>query len=273
MFNNFLRRLYPLQSIKLLIKTLRAPVRVASRPSGNESKIGASISKNTLDDVTQILKLLNSIHKTALQSSVSSTRAPSKNNHALQQELKKAVGFSVHKRPSTIPDAGYGVFLEGHCSPGQVVCFYPGSIYLPSEPLFFVSIANSYILKCFDGIFVDGKSRGLSGYVFRSLFKRENWPGAIQTSDVTWMADTAQRNPFAIGQIVNNGSHRHPPNVQYQEVDLPPSFPMELRQYIPNIYWSEHDPSTENTRVVVLVATREIADNSELFSTYMDSTM
>lgn len=33
-------------------------------------------------------------------------------------------------------------------------------MYLPFEPLLFVSIANSYILKCLDGIFVDGKNTG-----------------------------------------------------------------------------------------------------------------
>lgn len=59
--------------------------------------------------------------------------------------------------------------------------------------------------------------------------------------------------------------------VQYHEVDLPPSFPMELRQYIPNIYYSGHDPTTQNTRVVALISTREIKDNEELFSTYMES--
>lgn len=59
--------------------------------------------------------------------------------------------------------------------------------------------------------------------------------------------------------------------VQYHEVDLPPSFPMELRQYIPNIYYSGHDPMTQNTRVVALISTREIKDNEELFSTYMES--
>lgn len=142
---------------------------------------------------------------------------------------------------------------------------------MPFEPLLFVSIANSYILKCLDGIFVDGKNTGLSGSVYKSLYNKENWPGAIQTSDATWMKDNDHNNPLAIGQIVNNGSKHHLPNVQYHEVDLPPSFPMELRQYIPNIYYSGHDPMTQNTRVVALISTREIKDNEELFSTYMES--
>lgn len=60
---------------------------------------------------------------------------------------------------------------------------------MPSEPILFVSIANQYILKCVDGIYVDGKSKGLSKRVYKSIYKRENWPGAIQISDWTWMND------------------------------------------------------------------------------------
>jgi hypothetical protein len=58
---------------------------------------------------------------------------------------------------------------------------------MPAEPIFFASIANQYILKCVDGIYVDGKPTGLSGQVYNSLYKRENWPGAIQISDWTWL--------------------------------------------------------------------------------------
>lgn len=58
---------------------------------------------------------------------------------------------------------------------------------MPAEPILFVSLGNQYILKCVDGMYVDGKPSGLSGKVYKSLYKRENWPGAIQISDWTWM--------------------------------------------------------------------------------------
>ncbi|KAJ8664162.1 hypothetical protein O0I10_000441 [Lichtheimia ornata] len=243
---NFLYRLYPLQSFKLLAKTIRSPPKTTPPVP----------LPNPVDSVNQITRLLTTIHS-----------SPCHPNETLEKKL----GFSVHTRASTIAGAGQGVFLRGQCDAGQVVCLYPGTVYQPFEPLLFVSIANSYILKCFDGIFVDGKKTGLSGSVYRSLYHKENWPGAIQTSDATWMEDNELNNPLAIGQIVNNGSKHHLPNVQYHEVDLPPSFPIELRQYIPNIYWSGHDPLTQNTRVVALVSTRKIKDNDELFSTYMES--
>lgn len=114
--------------------------------------------------------------------------------------------FSVHTKKSSIPGAGkpfflkrlfnlplyirigLGVYLSGQRQTrGQIVCFYPGTIYLPSDPILFVSIANEYILKCVDGLYVDGKSTGLSGRIYRSVYKRENWPGAIEISDCSWM--------------------------------------------------------------------------------------
>lgn len=56
--------------------------------------------------------------------------------------------------------------------------------------------------------------------------------------------------------------------VGYQELDLPATFPLHLQRYLPNIYnvdRHEGDP----IRAVVLVATREVADE-ELFSTYFE---
>jgi hypothetical protein len=82
---------------------------------------------------------------------------------------------------------------------------------MPSEPLLFASLRNRYILKCVDGVYVDGKNTGkylflaclrnvsvhwvsnlvlylgLSARIHRSLHKRDNWPGAVVTSDDTWL--------------------------------------------------------------------------------------
>ncbi|KAG2225756.1 hypothetical protein INT45_011424 [Circinella minor] len=208
----------------------------------------------TIDGPAQLEKLFGIIHE---------SKDPATN-------LMHQAGFSVQKCVSSIQGAGTGVFLSGQCQAGQIVCLYPGTVYLPFEPLFFASIANSYVLKCYDGLFVDGKSTGLSARMYRSIYHRENWPGAIQTSDVTWLTENP-RNPLAIGQFVNNGTRTHyRSNVRYHEIDLPTSFPTELRQYIPNIYWSGLDTLTHYTRVVALVATKDIND-TEIFSTYMDA--
>ncbi|KAI9266507.1 hypothetical protein BDA99DRAFT_505884 [Phascolomyces articulosus] len=208
----------------------------------------------TKDGSAQLEKLLGIVHE---------SKDPATN-------LMNQAGFSVQKCVSSIQGAGNGVFLSGKCQTGQIVCLYPGTVYLPFEPLFFPSIANSYILKCFDGLFIDGKNTGLSARIYRSIYLRENWPGAIQTSDVTWLTENP-RNPLTIGQFVNNGTRTlHHSNVRYHEIDLPTTFPIELRQYLPNIYWNGLDTLTHYTRVVALVATKDIKD-TELFSTYMDA--
>ncbi|CAO3658635.1 unnamed protein product [Rhizopus microsporus] len=180
--------------------------------------------------------------------------------------------FSVHTKKSSIPGAGLGVYLSGQRQTrGQIVCFYPGTIYLPSDPILFVSIANEYILKCVDGLYVDGKSTGLSGRIYRSVYKRENWPGAIEISDCSWMNQSRRSNPLAIGQMVNNCTGTHKANVCYQEIDLPIQFPSELRKYIPNMYWNTIiDPMSYPMRVVALVTLRDVEPGEELFSTYMD---
>jgi hypothetical protein len=101
----------------------------------------------------------------------------------------KKLPFTLYKKSSSIANAGLGVYLRGVTQPkGSIVSFYPGTIYMPSEPVLFVSLANQYILKCVDGLYVDGKCTGLSASVYRSLYRRENWPGAVQISDMSWLS-------------------------------------------------------------------------------------
>lgn len=115
-----------------------------------------------------------------------------KSVQAIQTILQKidsaTLDFSLNRKISSIPHAGLGVFLNGSRQKrGSILCFYPGTLYLPSDPILLVSLSNQYILKCFDGIYVDGKSTGLSRRIYQSIYKRENWPGAIQISDETWL--------------------------------------------------------------------------------------
>ncbi|KAI8372811.1 uncharacterized protein BYT42DRAFT_578100 [Radiomyces spectabilis] len=246
MLKSYLHRFYPWQALKLLSKSTRNPHPCIPEPQ--------QLAENAVKQVESIL--------TAVYHS-----------HAVKEDpnicLKKSLGHQLQISPSSIQGAGMGVFLKGSCKKGSIVCFYPGTIYLPSEPLLFASIANRYILKCYDGVFVDAKPTGLSGRIHKSIYHRENWPGAIQISDATWMTKTP-RNPLAVGHIVNNGTTEYQPNVFYHEIDIPPVFPRDLRQYIPNIYWSSIDPLTTTTRMVGLIATRDI-HNEELFSVYMDT--
>lgn len=61
-----------------------------------------------------------------------------------------------------------------------------------------------------------------------------------------------------------------PCNVAYQECDLPLEiFPIELRCYLPNIYYGTSENHTrEFLRIVALVAIKDIEVDTELLSTY-----
>ncbi|XP_055555508.1 SET domain-containing protein 9 isoform X4 [Falco cherrug] len=73
---------------------------------------------------------------------------------------------------------------------------------------------------------------------FRSCSRRDQL-GPFQMSDESWLT-AALQNPLAVGQYVNNCTHEKAANVCYQEFDVPRYFPIELKQYLPNIVYS-HD--------------------------------
>uniref|UniRef100_A0A3Q2ZQ48 SET domain containing 9 n=1 Tax=Kryptolebias marmoratus TaxID=37003 RepID=A0A3Q2ZQ48_KRYMA len=177
----------------------------------------------------------------------------------------QSLGFCIDRKPSTLPSAGAGVFVtRGLVSKGATVAMYPGTIYQPYEPILLQSIRNSFVFRCIDGVLVDGNDKGISKMVFRSCSGRDRI-GPFVTSDTTWLTDSP-RNPLAVGQYVNNCSNERPANVCYQEHDIPDSFPIELRQYLPNVNYSQE--TRRPLRCVVLVSLREVAAGEELFSNY-----
>ncbi|XP_044149534.1 LOW QUALITY PROTEIN: SET domain-containing protein 9 [Bufo gargarizans] len=179
--------------------------------------------------------------------------------------MYKCLGFSIDRRLSSLDAAGTGVFVsKGLVPKGALVSMYPGAVYQCHEPIFFQSIGNPFIFRCLDGILIDGNDRGISKSVYRSCSGRDRL-GPLEMCDCTWL-DSAPRNPLAVGQYVNNCSNERAANVCYQEFDVPPSFPVELRQYIPNIRYS-YDVDGP-LRCVVLVALRDIRCGEELFSNY-----
>ncbi|KAG2190538.1 hypothetical protein INT46_001674 [Mucor plumbeus] len=183
---------YPFQSLKLTAKSITAPV------NQNTIKLPPPLAANdAVPAVESIMTLID----------------------------KSVIDFNIKRKKSSIPNAGlYCAYLHGSTQKkGSIVCFYPGTLYMPSEPILFI-----LIYEC--------------------------------------------SNPLAVGQYVNNGTKTHEANVCYQEIDLPVTFPNELRRLIPNMYWDAYlDPlSNQPMRVVALVALRDIQHGEELFSTYMD---
>ncbi|KAM4639761.1 SET domain-containing protein 9-like isoform 2-T2 [Amazona ochrocephala] len=182
-----------------------------------------------------------------------------------EEVLFNTLGFMVNRDRSSLASAGTGVFVtKGFVPKGAVVSMYPGTVYRKHEPIFFQSLGNPFIFRCIDGVLIDGNDKGLSRSVYRSCCRRDQL-GPFQMSDESWLT-AAPQNPLAVGQYVNNCSHEKAANVCYQEFDVPAYFPVELKQYLPNIVYS-HDIESL-LRCIVLVTLRDIKQGEELFSNY-----
>ncbi|XP_055411111.1 SET domain-containing protein 9 isoform X2 [Bubalus kerabau] len=192
-------------------------------------------------------------------------RHQQQNTFTPEEILYKTLGFSVARAPSSLISAGKGVFVtKGLVRKGAVVSMYPGTVYQKYEPIFFQSIGNPFIFRCLDGVLIDGNDKGISKVVYRSCNGRDQL-GPLKMSDSTWLTSEIH-NPLAIGQYVNNCSNDRAANVCYQEFDVPAVFPIELKQYLPNIAYSYDKQSP--LRCVILVALRDIEQGEELFSNY-----
>ncbi|KAI8899273.1 hypothetical protein BC833DRAFT_564273 [Globomyces pollinis-pini] len=182
------------------------------------------------------------------------------------RHFKSVFGFHPKIKPSSIIEAGRGVYVEGVVENGEIVALYPGLVYTPGEPMFFVSLNNHYILRCFDGYSIDAKANGLSGMLYKSHYNRLKIPTPVATTK--WM-NLDNTHPLYIGHLINNGISGHTSNVRYQEININPNHFKNLH-LIPNIHgsldWNAHQ---DIRRIVCIVATRKI-ENEELFSTYYE---
>ncbi|XP_067889621.1 SET domain-containing protein 9 isoform X2 [Heterodontus francisci] len=177
----------------------------------------------------------------------------------------ETLGFIINRATSSLSFAGRGVFVTtGRVPKGAVVCMYPGTVYQQNEPILFQSMCNPFIFRCIDGVLIDGNDKGISKVIYRSCSGRDRL-GPYKTSDVTWLTETPV-NPLAVGQYVNNCSNEKAANVYYQEFDVPVTFPVEFRQYVPNVNYGHN--VERPLRCVVLVALRDIDKGEELFSNY-----
>ena len=185
-----------------------------------------------------------------------------------KEVMKKCFGFVCELGASSISKGGQGVFVrEGRIAKGDLVAIYPGTLYSPYDPLLLVSIRNQYILRCYDGVFVDGKRGGMSGLVYRSCANRERVGGRL-TCDLSWMGEEPV-NPLCLGQRVNNQNEVNTANVEYIEMNISVRqlLPMQ-RRLLPYVNYSSVDCYHDSVRVVGLVAIRPVKQGDELLSNY-----
>ncbi|VDP12425.1 unnamed protein product [Heligmosomoides polygyrus] len=177
--------------------------------------------------------------------------------------LESHLGYRLTRRPSTIAKCGQGVFVEeGKVDGRRVVALYPGTIYDPWDSVLLQSIGNHFVLRCQDGVIVDGSDVRLSRRIHRSCSYRDLSP---DVSDLTWLEEEPF-NYLNVGQYINNEPAPGMHNVQYLDLDIH-QWPRRLRKFLPFVVYSPH--RTAPLRVVVLVSVREIPAGEELFSAYI----
>ena len=107
-----------------------------------------------------------------------------------QNIMSHICGFELKLAPSTISGAGRGVFVKsGKIQKGQIACLYPGLVYQPWDKILLASIKNAYIFRCSDGVMLDGKPKGLSKYLYKSIHGRDRMNGFEPICDVSWISD------------------------------------------------------------------------------------
>ncbi|CAG7832691.1 unnamed protein product [Allacma fusca] len=157
-----------------------------------------------------------------------------------REVMTRKLGFTLQRRESSLgPNAGSGIFIEGGTvKAGSLVALYPGTIYLPSEPLLLASIRNQFIFRCKDGILIDGNDRGISKSIYKSCAMRDKFNIEISCCDTSWLMSRCS-NPLNVA----------------------------LWQFLPNV-WYNPNHNNSGIRLVPLVAVRDIEENEELFSAY-----
>jgi hypothetical protein len=96
----------------------------------------------------------------------------------------------------------------------------------------------------------------------------------VQVCDASWLhyaRDLPHVNPFSLGHLVNDGGPLHA-NLMYVEHFVPPSFDYHLRALLPVVRYSTDlsiaAASSSALPLILLVATRDIAAQEELFTDY-----
>ena len=86
--------------------------------------------------------------------------------------------------------------------------------------------------------------------------------GMVKIADTSWLTPRPV-NPLNVGQIVNNANKENAANVRYQEEDIPESFPIMLKKFIPNVNYGNE--SKERTRLVYLQVTSTVNSSGSCF--------
>lgn len=210
----------------------------------------------------QVLELFNLIEEQVQESNSAPLRRLQSQEEIQSEKTKKhsPYPFQLSVKPSSIPGAGNGVFLNTEkpfiCT-GTVVALYPGLVHLKESLMdreYIKSILpdpNFMLMSRPDGYVIDGRS-----------------------------VEKVPSNPFALAHLINHCGDKLKPNVSQIYFDFPEdlldisSFPHNLRRYIPNKYAKEPsmtgrlELATCCMKSVVMVATSPILSGEEILMDY-----
>ncbi|CAI8025140.1 SET domain-containing protein 9, partial [Geodia barretti] len=85
-----------------------------------------------------------------------------------REGLWEEFGFCLDVCESRLTGGGRGVAIsQGKVPAGHLVALYPGTVYMPHEPLLLQSLRNPFVFRCVDGVMIDGNHRGLSRWIYK----------------------------------------------------------------------------------------------------------
>ncbi|XP_062502671.1 uncharacterized protein LOC134179739 [Corticium candelabrum] len=173
-----------------------------------------------------------------------------------QPNMTQSWSFTLHTQKSTVqhPDAGEGLFIDGHVVPGTVVTFFPGTVYLPPDVSQITDYSDSD----------PHKTLSMMSRLDRCIIDANNYDITITTPD------GPLNHPFAYGHKVNHPEPGVVPNLIPFSYEATASFPDELLSLIPNKYFRPPGflyATPSKMRSLVFVAARHL-ENEELFTDY-----
>ncbi|KAK8798801.1 hypothetical protein WA158_007885 [Blastocystis sp. Blastoise] len=170
---------------------------------------------------------------------------------SVRENLKKKQNWVLFKQISSIPNAGNGIFVDGHINPGTILGFFPGTVYLRQH------LKNKAIRDALTSV--------------KSDYRYWYYDSSIVDSK-----DYFPINPLSLGHIVNHPPKDTQPNIMLCPYDIPAGM-SEFAKYIPNQYiekerfidWvnNGHMITKSYIKTMVMIATQHI-ENSELFYDY-----
>jgi hypothetical protein len=162
-----------------------------------------------------------------------SPASPATTSSALARAFAARHGHALAARPSSIPGAGDGVFLEAGAPipPGTLVALYPGVAYppllhrsLPGYPN--VDRGGAFLMARYDATILDAAAWGRD--VPDCAAPRRDRPaggpvavGAALAAEAALGRAVDGRHPLALGHLANHPPAGSAPNVMAAAVDVP----------------------------------------------------